>query len=83
MYNSSVESFKKSEKVCSTISGCRVPDPEPEHQEKQEAVKFQSPSVEASLQAIHASLLKHKVKDSDAVESMFKSIQDDDDENLK
>ena len=65
-----------SEKVCSTISGCRLPDPDPENEEKPEAVKSHPPSVEASLQAIHASLLKHKVKDSDAVESMFKSIQE-------
>ena len=65
-----------SEKVCSTISGCRLPDADTDHQENLEAVKSHPPSVEASLQAIHASLLKHKVKDSDAVESMFKSIQE-------
>ena len=65
-----------SEKVCSTISGCRLPDADTEHQENLDAVKSHPPSVEASLQAIHASLLKHRVKDSDAVESMFKSIQE-------
>ena len=65
-----------SEKVCSTISGCRLPDADIEHREKPDSSKSQPPSVEASLQAIHASLLKHNVKDSEAVETMFKSIQE-------
>jgi len=67
-----------SEKVCSTISGCRLPEADTEHKENLDIPTSMSqlPAVEASLQAIHASLLKHKDKDSETVERMFKSIEE-------
>ncbi|KAL5272233.1 hypothetical protein ACHWQZ_G000447 [Mnemiopsis leidyi] len=67
-----------SEKVCSTISGCRLPEADTEHKENLDIPTSMSqlPTVEASLQAIHASLLKHKDKDSKTVERMFKSIEE-------
>ena len=69
--------LNQSEKVCSTISGCKVLDTTGvDSKENPDIPQPQQGSVEASLQAIHRSLNQLKMKDNGTMESMFKSIQE-------
>jgi alkylated DNA repair dioxygenase AlkB len=67
-----------SEKVCSTISGCRLPDSATKENSCPDNSRSQIPqTVEAFMQEINESLEKLRSKEtSKGVEAMFKSIEE-------